>query len=61
MNTPPKRKRAPGGGRKPIAPGGLLKVTVRLSASDLEYLRTLDPNIAAAIRKLISAQTLPVK
>lgn len=61
MNTPPKRKRAPGGGRKPIAPGGLLKVTVRLSASDLEYLRTLGPNIAAAIRKLISAQTLPVK
>lgn len=55
-----KRKRAPGGGRKPLAPGGLTSVSVTLSADDLEFLKRIDPNLSAAIRKLIaSSKPLP--
>lgn len=52
----PKRKRAPGGGRKPLAPGGLVRISVRLAANDIEYLRQIDSNVSAAIRKLIQKQ-----
>lgn len=57
----PTRKRAPGGGRKPIAPGGLVSVSVTLAPADIEYLRSIDDNLSAAIRKLIASQppTLP--
>ena len=55
-----KRKRAPGGGRKPLAPGGLTSVSVTLSADDLEFLKGIDPNLSASIRKLIaSSKPLP--
>ena len=59
----PTRKRAPGGGRKPLPPGEhLIQTTVRLSADDLAYLHTIDENLSAAIRKLVqSSKPLPTR
>lgn len=49
----PKRKRAPGAGRKPVVPGGVTPVTVTLSESDVQYLQQIDRNISAAVRTII--------
>lgn len=54
----PTRKRAPGGGRKPLAPGGLTSVSVTLSADDLAFLRTIDENISAAIRTIVKERKM---
>lgn len=47
------RKRAAGGGRKPIAPGGTVKVAITVTVADLMYLRTLDQRLSVAVRKAI--------
>jgi len=49
-----KKPRKPGAGRKPVAPGGVSPVTVTLSGDDLAFLRSIDANVSAAIRRLIA-------
>lgn len=48
----PKRRRAPGGGRKPL-PEPVERHTITLLKSHADYLRTIDPKISQAIRKLL--------
>lgn len=48
-----KRKRAPGGGRKPIAQGGTVRKTLTLLVDDLAYLNTIDANTSKAVRQLV--------
>lgn len=60
MSTSPEptRKRAPGAGRKPGPDGRLIVVTVRLSAQDIEYLRTVDENVSNAIRTIVKERKM---
>ena len=56
----PKRKRAPGGGRKAIAAEHTVRVTITLTPDDVAYLRTVDGNTSAAVRRVIAvAQKCP--
>ena len=50
-NATPKRKRAPGGGRKPTVRG--VKVAATLGQEHLDYLAAIDANRSAAIRRVI--------
>lgn len=50
--TTPKRKRAPGGGRKRIA-GGTVRKTITLTLPDAEYLATLDGSVTKAVRLMV--------
>ncbi len=49
--TTPKRKRAPGGGRKRTVNG--VKVAVTLGRDDVAYLATFGSNRSAALRRVI--------
>lgn len=49
------RTRAPGAGRKPLQPSGANRITITLTAADLDTLRMIDAdNLSAAIRFLIA-------
>lgn len=51
--TTPKRKRAPGGGRPRLTPGGTVRKTITLTLPDAEYLATLDGSVTKAVRRLV--------
>ncbi len=51
MTTP--RKRAPGGGRPRIAPGGTVRKTITLTLPDAEYLAGLHKSTTLAVRLLV--------
>ena len=52
MTKPITRPRLPAG-RKPLAPGGLTRLSVRLSAAQLVYLATVDPSPSVALRVVV--------
>lgn len=62
---PPPRKRAPGGGRKPIYDGPMEKCAVTLPAPLADKARNLDPagnqNLSAGIRHALDHFVTPNK